>query len=518
MRYHPASYLICPLVAYGSEQEHAVMLDLVIRNAKIHDGTGSPWFRADVGVMGSRISVIGRVSAKSRSTIAGRGLALCPGFIDVHTHSDGIVERPSAGNVLRQGVTTVVSGNCGGSKLPIGPWLDKVEAARPAINYATLVGHGSIRTKVLGSAQRKATKPELARMRRFAERAMREGAVGLSTGLFYVPGSYADVDEIVEVSKAAGDAGGVYATHARSAGGGVFDAFEEAATVGKRAGVPVQVSHLKVLHRRGHTGRDRAEEVIAAVGRYRDSGIDLTYDSYPYGASCTSLSAVTVPPWVSKDGKLIERLQDTAIRRQIRDDVIGKIAWMGGADKIVIIHFKPDKSLEGRSLDQVARIRKQNVFTVAMDLIVEGSPSCIFHSFRAGDVDKFICSPYCMIASDGGVVLSRKSPVHPRHYGTFPRVLGDYVRDRKLLSLEDAVRKMTSLPARRFGLIGRGLIAVGMKADLVLFDPKTVGDAASFDECHVFPDGIKRVIVNGQIAWNGRSVSKQRAGEVIRNQ
>lgn len=494
------------------------MLDLLIRNAKVYDGTGNPWFVGDVGVKERRISAIGHVAEKAGRVIAGRGLALCPGFIDVHTHSDGIVERPSADNVLRQGVTTVVSGNCGGSKVPIGPWLDRVEAARPGINYATLVGHGSIRTRVMGSAQRKPTKPELVAMRGLAGEAMREGAVGISTGLFYVPGSYADVGEIVEVSKAIGDAGGVYATHARSAGGGVFDAIEEAAAIGARAGVGVQVSHLKVLHRRGHTRRDRAEEVIAAIGRHRDDGVDLTYDVYPYAASCTSLSAVVVPPWVSKDGKLKERLQDAAIRRQIRDDVSGRIAWMGGAEKIAIIRFGPDKSLEGQSLGDIARQRKQNVVTAAMDLIVEGSPGCIFHSFRPEDVDQFICSPYSVIASDGGVVLSRKSPVHPRHYGTFPRVLGDYARDRRLLSLEDAVRKMTSLPARKFGLTDRGLVAVGMKADLVLFDPQTVADRATFDESHTFPDGIKRVIVNGHVAWNGRSVSRQRAGEVVRKQ
>ncbi len=492
------------------------MLDLLIKDARVHDGTGNPWYDADVGVKNGRIAAIGRVCEKARQVMSGRGLSLCPGFIDIHTHADGIVERPAAENVLRQGVTTVVSGNCGGSKLPIGPWLDKVEAAQPGINYATLVGHGTIRTKAMGTAQRKPTKSELAQMRRLAARAMRDGAAGISTGLFYVPGSYADVAEIAEVSKAAGDVGGVYATHARSAGGGVFDAIDEAAAIGKRAGTPVQVSHLKVLHRRGHTRRDRAEEVIAAIARHRDNGVDLTYDVYPYAASCTSLSAVAVPPWVSKDGKLKERLQDAGVRKQIRDDVSGRIAWMAGADRIVIIRFSPDKSLEGQSLGYIARQRKQNVVAAAMDLIVEGGPSCIFHSFRPEDVDQFVCSPYSTIASDGGVVVSRRRLVHPRHYGTFPRVLGDYARDRKLLSFEDAVRKMTSLPARKFGLTDRGLIAVGMKADLVLVDPQTVADRATFDESHTFPDGIKRVIVNGHVAWNGRSLSRQRAGEVIR--
>lgn len=493
------------------------MLDICIGGARIYDGTGNPWYWGDIGVKEGRIVAIGVVRQSARKSIDGTSLVVCPGFVDVHTHADGIIEKPTADNVIRQGVTTVVSGNCGGSGFPIKDTLDRVEAARHVINYATLVGHGTIRRRVMGMASRKPTLKELTQMCRLAEQAMREGAVGMSTGLFYVPGAYAELDELVEVSKAIAAHGGVYASHKRSAGGKMFDAICEAATIGKRANIPIEISHLKVLHKLGRTRKDRVDEAIAAIARYREDGIDVTYDLHPYPATFTSLAAVVIPPWVSKDGKLKEHLQDAAVREKIRADVANNIAWIDGGDKITVAKFIPDASAEGKSLADAARKRKRDVITTAMDMIVEGSPSCIFHALRPEDVSKIICSENAMIASDGGIVPSREGVVHPRNYGTFPRVLREYVRETGLMTLEEAVRKITSLPARKFGILDRGIIAVGMKADVVLFDPKTVGDKATFDNPHAFPAGIKWVIVNGQVAWNGRSVSKQRTGEVIRH-
>lgn len=492
------------------------MLDIHIEGAKVYDGTGNPWYLAGVGVKDGRIAAIGVLTERARKKINAAGLALCPGFVDVHTHADGIIKSPRAQNVLRQGVTTVVSGNCGGSAFPIREMLDKVEAARPAINYATLVGHGTIRTRVMGTARRRPTRKELARMRRLAEQAMREGAVGMSTGLFYVPGAYAEVGELVELSKAVRAHGGLYASHMRSAGGKLFESLAEAAAIGKKAGIPVEISHFKVLHKRGRIRKNRADRAIAAVARYRRDGVEMTCDVYPYDASYTGLAAVAIPPWVSRDGKLNERLRDDAVRRQIRNEVAGKIAWMGGAGKITIARFPPDSSVEGKSLAQVARARKRSAVTAAMDMVVEGGPGCIFHAMRAPDVRKIIASEHSMIGSDGGIVRSRQGIVHPRNYGTFPRVLREYVRQLKLMSLEEAVRKMTSLPARKFGILDRGLVAVGMRADLVLFDPETVADRATFDRPHEFPVGIKYVIVNGHVAWNGRSISRTRAGMAIR--
>ena len=492
------------------------MLDILIRNARICDGTGNPWYRGDVGLKDDRIVIIGTVTEKAQSEILADGLILCPGFIDVHTHSDGIIDTPSADNVLRQGVTTVVSGNCGGSGFPVREMLDKVEAAGPAINYATLVGHGTLRRRAMGMASRKPTSQELDEMRGLAEQAMREGAVGISTGLFYVPGAYAEVDELAQVSEVIAAHGGVYASHKRSAGGRIFEAIQEAAAVGQKANIPIEISHLKILHKRGRTKKDRVDEAIAAIARYREEGIDITYDLHPYPATFTSLSAVVIPPWVSKDGMLKERLQNRAIRREIRDEVASNIGWIGGGDKITIARFSADPSVDGTTLGDVARARRRSVANTAMDMIVEGSPSCIFHALRSEDVRKIICSENAMIASDGGVVPSRDGVVHPRNYGTFPRVLREYVREQNLMSFEEAVRKMTSLPARKFGLPDRGHIALGMKADLVLFDPETVADRATFEAPHAFPTGISHVLVNGSIAWDGEKISERRTGQVIR--
>jgi len=492
------------------------MLDILIEGARVYDGTGNPWYHAQVGIRHGRIAAIGIVKDTARTTLRGAGAALCPGFVDVHTHADGIIDHPTADNMLRQGVTTVVSGNCGGSGWPIRDTLDKVEAARPAINYATLVGHGTLRHRVMGAADRKPTPREQAAMRRLAEQAMREGALGMSTGLFYVPGAYAHVDEIVEVARVISAHRGVYASHKRSAGGKMFEAIREAATIGAKAKIPVEISHLKVLHKRGRTRKGRVDKALAAISQYRQDGIDVTCDLHPYPATFTSLAAVVVPPWVSKDGKLKERLQDGAIRKRIRTRVASNIGWMGGGHRITIARFAPDPCLEGTTLGHVARARKRNVVATAMDLIVEGSPSCIFHALRPEDVNRIVCYENAMIASDGGIVPSRRGVVHPRNYGTFPRVLREYVRERGLMSLEEAVRKMTSLPATKFRIPDRGIIAVGMRADLVLFAPGTVAERATFDEPHAFPVGVKRVIVNGSVAWNGRAVSRQRAGVVIR--
>ena len=492
------------------------MLDILIRNARVYDGTGSPWYRASIGIKRGRIAAIGVVKEQARQRINAESLAVCPGFVDVHTHADGIAECPTADNMLRQGVTTVISGNCGHSALPVKDILDRVESARPAINYATLIGHGAIRSRVMGAASREPTRREMARMRRLAEQAMRQGAVGMSTGLFYVPGAYAKVDELVEIAKVVAAWGGVYASHKRSAGGKLFEALREAAVIGKRANIGIEISHLKILHKRGRTKRDRARQALAAISRHREDGVEMTYDLHPYPATYTHLAAVVIPPWVSKDGKIKERLKNSAIRRRIRREVGGKIGWIGGGDKFTIAEFLPDRSMEGKTLADVARSRQRDVVSTAMDLIVEGAPSCVFHALRPEDVATIICGENSMIASDGFIVPSRTGVVHPRNYGTFPRVLREYVREKRQMSFEQAIRKMTSLPARKFGIPERGILAVGMRADLVVFDPDTVAERATFDQPHRFPVGVKRVIVNGHIAWNGRAVSKRRSGVVIR--
>jgi len=492
------------------------MLHLVIENVKVHDGTGGPWYRASVGIHGDQIAAISTAKLKARKVMRGAGLALCPGFVDVHAHADGIVESPRAANFLHQGITTTVSGNCGDSKLPVGKWLKKVEATRPAINYATLVGHGAVRRRVMGMAGRKPTRKELCAMCRLVERAMREGAVGMSTGLFYVPGSYAEVGELVALSKVVAQHGGLYASHKRSAGGKVYEAIEEAAAIGRDARLPIEVSHLKVLHRRGRTCRERVKGVLEAIEKFRREGVEMTFDIHPYEATNTGLAAVAIPPRISMGGKLKERLQDKALRRRIRDEVAGRIAWIGGPGKVVLCTFEADRTLEGKSLAEIAHARKCSAVNTAMDLIVEGDASCLFHALRPADVRRVVAHELSMIATDGHVVLPSETVAHPRNYGTFPRVLREYVRERKLLSLPEAVRKMSSLPAHKFNFRDRGLIAVGAKADLVLFDPETVGERTTYAKPHQFPTGIRAVLVNGHVALRNERISSTRAGQVLR--
>ncbi len=297
------------------------MLDLKIIDARIVDGTGNPWFLADVGIRNGRIESLGVVTAKARKRLDGRGLVLCPGFVDVHTHADGLLDRPAADNLLRQGITTVVSGNCGGSKLSVGEMLDRVDAVRPSINYATLIGHGTVRGKVMGKADRKPTARELGAMRRLIDQAMRDGAVGISTGLFYVPGAYADVDELAEISKAVAAHGGIYATHARSAGGKLPEAIEETAEISRRAGLPVHVSHLKTLHRRGRTRASRASDILALIDRLRAAGVDISYDLLLFDPDTIADHATFKNPIAYPTG-----LHGVLVN--------GVVAWRDGSDRI----------------------------------------------------------------------------------------------------------------------------------------------------------------------------------------
>ena len=288
--------------------------------------------------------------------------------------------------------------------------------------------------------------------------------------------------------------------------------------IGRKAGLPVHVSHLKVLHKRGRTRKDRVDGVLDVFRHYRGQGLEMTFDVHPYPATCTSLSSVAIPPQVARCGGLRDRLQSARVRRQLSGEIAGRIGWFGGADRVTVASFGSTPGVEGRSLAQIATSRGTSVANTAMDLVVEGNPTCIFHALRPKDVARIVCDPNGMIASDAGVAPSRRGVVHPRNYGTFPRIIREYVREGGLLTLEYAVRKMTSLPARTFGFRDRGTIVPEMKADLVVFDPIRIADRATFEHPHRFPSGIKAVIVNGKIAWDGTHVSSDRSGRVLKRQ
>jgi N-acyl-D-amino-acid deacylase len=517
--------------------------DLVIAGALIVDGSASSPRPGTVVVTGDRIeAVLGPREGEPRTPrrIDASRRVVTPGFVDVHSHSDitPLVE-PTMDSMLRQGVTTLVVGNCGGSAYPVagaadmaglagadpselamdwrsfGEYLQRVDEARPALNLAALVGHGTLRSTVMGDNQRRAAgEGELGAMRALLREALREGAVGLSSGLVYAPGLHATTDELGSLAAALADEGGIYASHIRGEGRSVFDAVAECAEIGRRNGVPSHVSHLKVETR---PMWGRAGELLSLLDGERERGADVTADQYPYTAWETELSSA-LPPWVSRD-KLPEVLADPASRQRL-DAAIekGEPGWENvgrgiGWDRLVIGSHLSDPSLTGRSIAQLAEeMSLEPSELIARLLIADPYTGLLGHAMHEDDVRTILARPDVFVATDG-LAISPAGPlgafaIHPRYYGTFPRVLGRYVREEGILSLPDAVRKMSLLPAERFGLAGRGRIGAGAFADLVVFDPGRIADRATYERPHTFADGVDVVVVNGRVAWDGSEVSR----------
>ena len=522
-------------------------LDLVITGASVVDGGGEPAFAADVGVRDGRVVEVRRAGDEAvaapdapppaAETIAGAGLVLAPGFIDVHTHSDlAPFTDTTMDSALRQGVTTVVVGNCGMSAWPraglpamasflgttpeelppwdeLGDYLDAIDAAKPACNVATLVGFGSLRTHVMGHERRPATPAEVATMRRLLGDAVQAGAFGMSSGLIYVPDMYATTEEVGEVAAGAAPHDGLYTTHMRAEGHLVFDAVREAAAIARRGGVRAHVSHLKLEGRRAW---GRHEELLALLDASGATG-----DQYPYAAWETDLSSF-LPMWAPV-GRLKELLADPETRaRLVRVVEQGEPGWESsvadsGWDYVVL--EARDPALADRDMASVAVERGVAPIDLLFELLLDDPEIMVRgHTMNEDDVRAIVSRPDIIVGSDGMAVAPGGplwgTPLHPRSYGTFPRVLGRYVREAGLLSLEVAVRKMTALPAGTFGLEGRGRIVEGAVADLVLFDPATVADGAEFGDAHRYPEGIAAVIVRGQVAWDGER--RARAGQAVR--
>ena len=498
--------------------------DLVIRNGRVVDGTGAPWRRADVAVRGDTIvAVAPRITAAARRSIDAAGRVVTPGFIDIHTHARrGIFEVPTAENYVRQGVTTLVEGQDGSSPLPLGAFLAKVAALRPAVNFASLVGHGSVREAVMGRADRAPSAAELGRMQDLVREAMREGAFGLSTGLFYVPGTFARTEEVVALARVAGEMGGIHVSHMRDEAGGVVASVRETIAIGEEGRLPTQVTHHKTI---GRAAWGQSAETLRLVEEARRRGVDVTIDQYPYTASSTALSAALFPAWALEGGTeaVKKRIASSADRARIRETVVEKIRnERGGGDagNIGIAACGFDPSLEGKSLARIATERGlaptvENAADLAIEIVERGGASGIFHAISEEDVARILVSPFTMVASDGEIPVFGKGAPHPRSYGTFARVLAVYVREKKLLTLEEAVRKMTSFPAARLGLGDRGLVRPGMKADLVVLDPETVRDRATFDEPHRYAEGVSLVLVNGQVVLDEKGMAGARPGRVL---
>ncbi len=495
--------------------------ELVIRGGRVVDGTGSPAAFADVAISGGRIVAIGRIPGKGLREITAVGRIVAPGFIDVHTHCEDILQEPLAENFLRMGVTTIVTGNCGGSALNVGRFLSNLEATNVAVNVATLIGHNTVRAHVMGgSFMRPPTVDELARMRSLVEKAMEEGAVGLSTGLIYLPGTFAKTEEIVELAKGAAAYDGIYASHMREEGRGIFTALDELFRIAREARIRAEVSHIKLS---GNAAWGQTARVLGVIESARREGLDITQDQYVYTASSTGLSQL-VPDEAREGGKFAERIASPELKTKIIEQMKNNLQRSGRSNYsyAVIAQFRPDKSLNGLSIPEAAqKTRGDASLDSQIETILEierkGGGSGIFHGMSEADLQSFLQHPNTMFASDSGPRRFNEGVPHPRGYGNNARVLAHYVRELGLLRLEEAVRRMTSLPATTFRLPDRGQIRLGAFADLVIFDPEKVSDNSKFNDPHHYATGIDEVIVNGAItiekgahlgARNGRPVRR----------
>jgi N-acyl-D-amino-acid deacylase len=498
--------------------------ETVIRNGQIMDGTGADPIRADLGIRRGRIAAIGRLAAGAGAReIDAAGLAVAPGFIDVHTHVEqNLPAFPDAPNLLVQGVTTVLAGNCGGGPLSVSALAarmqDEAGTAVPGINVGLLAGHNTLRARVMGSDDRAPAPEELARMKEFLEEALRDGAFGLSSGLFYAPGAFAETEELIELARVAAAHGGIYATHMRNEGLEVFASVEETLRIGREAGIPVHISHLKISAKRMW---GRSADLLARIDAARAEGLDVTFDQYPYTASSTGITAL-FPRWAlaGAPAARLARWKESAARARLREEIVFRLTDdRGGRDpaNVVLVSSPLDPAFAGMHLGEVStRLLGDagfgNAAETAIRLAEAGHHPCVFHSMCEDDVRRIMRHPAGLVASDGGVVGPEQTFPHPRNYGTFPRVLGRYVRGKGVLSLPEAIAKMTGAAARRLGLADRGFVRVGQQADLVVFDPATVADRATWKAPRQVPEGIPYVLVNGAVAVDEGRLTGRRAG------
>jgi N-acyl-D-amino-acid deacylase len=533
--------------AYNHANEDPLMFDLLLRGGRVIDGAGNSDFPADVAVQDGRIAGVGALGAGSaRETLDVHGLTVAPGFIDVHSHADALPFDPDPlpAKVL-QGVTTEVTGNCGQSPFPLNPatqdqlrvtlgpyfghlpfdwtrmdgYMRRLEEAGPLSNHAPLVGHNALRAAAMGYANRAPTADELITMQHLLAEALEDGAFGLSTGLIYTPGLFSDTQELVALAQVMRGSGRPYCTHPRGETHNLFNALAEAVHIGEAAGVPVQISHLKAA---GRTNFGRSVEILSTIESARQRGVEVTGDIYPYEVAGGRLASL-LPPWCVEGGTsaALERLKDPATRERVARDIVeGLPGWVNnieaaGWDGVIVASFVDNPAYRGKSMKAIAEGMGTEPGEAFCRVLLEesGRPTTVLCMMEESDVRTLIAHPLVMIGSDAGITRGRP---HPRVWGTYPRVLGLYQRDMGVFSEAEAIRKMTSYPAQKFGLFDRGLVRPGMWADLVVYDSASIRDTATVEDPERAPIGLPHVLVNGTFVVRDGAFTDARAGKVLR--
>lgn len=507
-----------------SKVEQEAFYDVIIKNGKVLDGSGTPWIHADIAIDGNRIAAVGDLSdADAENVIDASGLYVAPGFIDTHSHAGSGLTDPdlsAARPLLAQGVTSVFINPDGGGSADLEQQRERILEDGTGVNVAQFVPHGSVRRAVMDMDDRAPEDDEMKEMKGLVRTGMELGAFGLSSGPFYPPGSYADTDELVELSKVASEYNGAYQSHIRDESDyniGLVAAVDEVIEIAERAELPGIVTHIKAL---GPNVWGYSAAVAHRIERARDQGIEVFADQYPYEASATGLSAALVPSWARAGGtdEFRNRLEDQALRDSIYQGMVENLERRGGAHRLTIRRFREDLSLEGRTLEEIAQARELPAVDTALELLKEGSPGVVSFNMHTRDVNRFMKQPWTITASDGGLVEMGEGVPHPRNYGAFSRKLRHYVVGEEVVDLAKAIHSMTHMPARVYGVNDRGMIREGNYADIAVFDLERVNDKATFTEPHQLSEGMVHVFVNGVAAIYDEQFTDERPGRILSNE